>query len=107
MLIIESRPVDVGALTPVQTRTLTPTQSRMFDKPEVTIGRSPNADFFLDGDMISRLAIRIVVDGESIVLHDVSEHGTIINGVHGWGARRILEGDDIRIGPYRVVVRRV
>jgi pSer/pThr/pTyr-binding forkhead associated (FHA) protein len=107
MLLIESQPVEVGALTPVQTTMLTPPQSRTFEKPEVTIGRSQSADFFLDGDMISRLAIRIVVDGESVVLHDVSEHGTIINGVHGWGARQILEGDDIRIGPYRIVVRRI
>lgn len=41
-----------------------------------------------------------------MVLVDASESGSTINGVHGWGTRPIREGDDIRVGPYRLAVRR-
>jgi predicted component of type VI protein secretion system len=98
MLVLESLPLEPKARTPAQSKT--------FEKTEITIGRSPNADFFLDGDMISRLAIRVVVSADQIVLVDQSESGSTINGKHGWGTRPIREEDDIRIGPYRLVVRR-
>lgn len=98
MVIIESVPLESNA------RTLA--QSKSFDKAVITIGRSPQADFFLDGDMISRLAIRIVVTATEMLLEDVSDNGSTINGVHGFGIRPICESDDIRIGPYRLFVKR-
>jgi pSer/pThr/pTyr-binding forkhead associated (FHA) protein len=42
-----------------------------FDRSEISIGRSPQADCRLVGDMISRLAIRIVVTEEELTLEDV------------------------------------
>ena len=98
MVVIESTPVDSGARTPAK--------SQSFDGPVITIGRSPRADVCLDSDRISRLAIRIIVTEAGMVLEDASESGSTINGVHGWGPRPIREGDDIRIGRYRLEVKR-
>ena len=98
MIMLESLPVEPSARTPAQ--------AKSFEKTEITIGRSPEADFFLDGDRISRLALRVVVSPDQIVLVDNSESGSTINGEHGWGARPIREEDDIRVGPYRLIVRR-
>jgi len=98
MVVIEVAPVDSSARTPAT--------SQSFGGPVITIGRCPQADVFLDGDMISRLAIRLVLTEGGMVLEDASENGTTVNGVHGWGARPIREGDDIRIGPYRLAVKR-
>ena len=97
MLVIASEPIEPKALTPAQTCT--------FERTEVWIGRPPWADFHLDGDRISRRAIRVLVIDGRLLLEDQSENGSFINGVHGWGTRPIYEGDDIRIGPYRVTVR--
>jgi predicted component of type VI protein secretion system len=77
-----------------------------FDQSEITIGRSPQADCCLVSAMISRLAIRIVITAEEMTLEDVSESGSTINGVHGWGSRPIREGDNIGISPYRLSVKR-
>jgi pSer/pThr/pTyr-binding forkhead associated (FHA) protein len=96
MIVIEVSPVDGHA----------PAQSRTFDKRVITMGRSPDADVILPSDQVSRLAIRLVVDGDAMMLDDASENGSTINGVHGWGTRAVEEGDDIRIGPYRLAIRR-
>lgn len=98
VVILESIPVEPHAVTPAR--------SACFEKEVITIGRSPAADFVLGGDRISRCAIRVVVSAARISLVDESEGGSTINGQHGWGERTIAEGDDIRIGPYRLIVRR-
>ena len=97
MIVIESWPEAGGS---------TPAQRRRFTKNVVTIGRAADADFFLDGDQISRGALRVEVTAGGMVLVDASESGSTIEGVHGWGTRPIREGDDIRVGPYRLAVRR-
>jgi predicted component of type VI protein secretion system len=97
MIEIESIPYERSARTPRQTR--------RFSTCEITIGRSAAADLFLDGDAISPLGLRVVACREDLYLLDGSENGTTINGKHGWGARPITENDDIRVGPYRLIVR--
>ena len=98
MVVIESTPTEPSAPTPAR--------SQCFEKSVIIIGRFLQADVCLVSDRIFCLAIRIMVTAEDIVLEDASENGSTLNGVHGWGTRPIREGDDIRIGPYRLTIRR-
>ena len=97
MLVLTATPIDPAARLGVR--------SVSFDRSEVTIGRSRHADFVLESDQISRLAIKIVVSEGEMALIDESAAGSTINGQRGWGRRVITEADDIRLGPYRLAVK--
>ncbi|MBU8899821.1 hypothetical protein DRW03_16010 [Corallococcus sp. H22C18031201] len=96
-VIVESWPVDAGARTPAQ--------SKVFEQPEITLGRSWEADVVLDSARVSRLAIRLCITDDALVLVDDSEEGSFIDGVHGHGRRPLREGAEFRIGPYGLRVR--
>ena len=98
-VVIEAVPVEQGARSGRQVK--------RFDQPEITIGRSPGSDVVLESDSVSRRHARIVVEPDRFVLVDASENGSSINGEHGWGERGFREGDDVRVGPYRLIVRRM
>ena len=69
-------------------------------KSQVTIGRSPENDFYLEDQSVSRrhASIRAVEDGY-IIKDNASRHGTAING-HKIESHRLQDGDHIKIGVY-------
>jgi hypothetical protein len=91
-------------LVPIEARARSPRQRRMIERAELTIGRAPGCAFVLDDDVVSRVHARLRADEGRLTLVDESENGSTINGVHGWGERAIRDGDDVRIGPYRLLL---
>jgi predicted component of type VI protein secretion system len=83
-----------------------PPRTVTFDKSEVFIGRSDKADIVLVNELLSRRAIRIVEEDGMFFLNDGSANGSFINGVHAWGKRAFVEGDEIRVGPFTLRVHR-
>lgn len=76
--------------------------SYRLDAGEVTVGRHPDSDIFLDDITVSRRHVRIVRDGEGFVLHDVgSLNGTYVNRERVDEAR-LRHGDEVQIGRYRL-----
>lgn len=73
---------------------------------ELLIGREPPAELVLPDPSVSRQHARVVVRNGAVELIDLgSRNGTQVNRapVHG---RRVLEpGDEIAIGPYRLLAR--
>ena len=65
---------------------------------QLTIGRSPPCDLVLADQMVSGEHARIVLDGDSLVLHDPqSRNGTFLNGERVASAD-LRPGDEITLG---------
>ena len=65
---------------------------------QLTIGRSPPCDLVLADQMVSGEHARIVLDGDSLVLHDLqSRNGTFLNGERVASAD-LRPGDEITLG---------
>ncbi len=73
-------------------------QIYMLRRGEMTIGRHPDSDIFLDDGQVSRRHAKIVTDEEkSVIIDNKSTNGTFVNGKKV--KRAVLhEGDKIRIG---------
>ena len=75
----------------------------LLDDDEVTAGRHPDSDIFLDDVTVSRRHAEFVRTADTFVVHDVgSLNGTYVN------RDRIDEatlhaGDEVQIGKYRLV----
>ena len=70
------------------------------------IGRNPSCDILLEGDRVSRLHARILVDADGAAIEDLaSSNGVYVNDerIVG-GARRLLEGDCVRLGEIEILV---
>jgi diguanylate cyclase (GGDEF)-like protein len=68
------------------------------DQGETVIGRSHRADIRLDDDSISRMHVKVTLDGTQVHIEDLgSSNGTLVNGerVSRSGLR---DGDKIRLG---------
>lgn len=73
---------------------------------EALIGREPPADLVLADAGVSRQHARIVRQGSSFELVDLgSRNGTIVNGKPLRGRHHLEPGDEIEIGPYRLLAR--
>lgn len=68
-------------------------------KPEMVIGRSVDADIFVDCDSISRRHAKLVTSPEGIDLVDLgSKNGTLLNGLRAKGRQRLASGDRLQLG---------
>ncbi|RME04763.1 MAG: FHA domain-containing protein [Deltaproteobacteria bacterium] len=75
------------------------------EKPEITIGRTPNNDLQIPDPAASRLHARIVSeDGTFALLDCESRNGTILNGVRIEAGKAIplKGGDEFVIGAFRI-----
>ena len=75
-------------------------QILQFPKGEFMFGRGPECDVRPNSDLISRqhCLLQITDDGASI--RDVgSRNGTLVNGQLVIGARKLMEGDTVQLGP--------
>jgi DNA-binding winged helix-turn-helix (wHTH) protein len=71
-----------------------------------TIGRGPNASVWIDLPGISREHARIVVAGNDARIEDLgSKNGTYVAGEAVTTPRRLVDGDQIRLGPIVVTFR--
>lgn len=70
------------------------------------IGRSSSCAAVLDGERVSRLHARLVVDERGASISDLSSsNGVFVNGERLlFGTRRLSEGDVIRLGEFDVLV---
>lgn len=69
-----------------------------------TLGRSTNADFVLDGVLVSRFHCSLsVADGELAVENLSRSNGTLVNG-HRIERAVLKKGDRLRVGRIELVV---
>jgi len=69
------------------------------------IGREPDSAVWLDSSLVSWRHARLVVDDVRLTLEDLGRHnGTFVNGERRDGLRRLVHGDEIRVGSARIVV---
>lgn len=70
---------------------------------EVSVGRHPDSDIFLDDITVSRHHARFTWDGETHVVEDVgSLNGTYVNRERIEKAR-LSHGDEVQIGKFKLV----
>jgi DNA-binding winged helix-turn-helix (wHTH) protein len=70
-------------------------------------GRAPESSIALDSPKVSRHHAEIVVDGVLITVRDLdSKNGTYVRDTRITQPTRLESGDEIRIGPFTLIVRR-
>lgn len=68
------------------------------DEGETVIGRSHRADIRIDDDSISRMHVKLALDGTSVSIEDLnSSNGTLVNGAK-INIEQLRDGDKIRLG---------
>lgn len=68
------------------------------DEGETVIGRSHRADIRIDDDSISRMHVKLSLDGTSVCIEDLnSSNGTLVNGAK-IDTEQLRDGDKIRLG---------
>jgi DNA-binding winged helix-turn-helix (wHTH) protein len=69
------------------------------------IGREPQSAVWVDSSLVSRRHARLMVDDVGLTVEDLGSHnGTFVNGERLAGLRRLVHGDEIRVGSARIVV---
>ena len=91
-------------LAPVTTA-LTAPKSIPLQTRDLTIGRDPGCDFFLDSPMISRVHAVISFSNNTHFLRDTSVNGLFANGQRISGSIALTEGMTLNIGPFVLVIR--
>ena len=73
------------------------------ERPEVTIGRDPESDIFLNDVTVSRRHARVLVSGGVVTIQDVgSLNGTYVNDTLVDSAA-LRSGDSVQIGRFKMV----
>jgi len=73
---------------------------------EHLIGREPGVSIRLDSPKVSRNHARIVVSGRNLGVEDLaSKNGTFVRGARINEPTRLTPGDEIQIGPIRLIFR--
>lgn len=79
----------------------------VFDRPVLTMGRSSLNDVVISDKSLSRQHIRLVKDGDEILVEDLgSRNGTFVNGERLTALRPLHEGDRVTLGVCTVTVSR-
>jgi DNA-binding winged helix-turn-helix (wHTH) protein len=74
---------------------------------ENLVGRDPTSRVWLDAAGVSRRHARIIVHGHDAEIEDLeSKNGTIVTGTQLTASALLRDGDDVRIGPVRLIYRR-
>lgn len=75
----------------------------LLDRDEITAGRHPQSDIFLDDITVSRHHVKFVRSGDDYVLRDVgSLNGTYVNRSLVDGDIVLAGGDEVQIGKFRM-----
>jgi ABC-type multidrug transport system ATPase subunit/pSer/pThr/pTyr-binding forkhead associated (FHA) protein len=99
---IEGQKVGGGAAAlPIETQA---DQVIPLGREVLTIGRAPTCSLRLEHPVISRHHAEIQpVDGRFVVRDPASTNGTFLNGKALKEPRTLVQGDTLRIGPYRLI----
>lgn len=77
----------------------------LLDKPEVTAGRHPGSDIFLDDITVSRHHVKFLRDEQGWhVVDQNSLNGTYVNRTLVDGQAPLRPGDEVQIGKFRMVL---
>lgn len=76
------------------------------DVRPLTIGRLPECDVVVAAELVSRNHAYLLPTPAGPLLVDRSRHGTMVNGEARQGICLLHEGDEIRVGPAVLLVRR-
>lgn len=70
------------------------------------IGRDPHGAIWIDSNLVSRRHATITVTAHDVILTDLgSRNGTFVNGQRADAPATLADGDEILVGPARLVVR--
>jgi DNA-binding winged helix-turn-helix (wHTH) protein len=73
---------------------------------EHVVGREPGVSIRLDSPKVSRNHARIVVKGRDLSIEDLaSKNGTFVRGVRITAQTRLNPGDEIQIGPIKLIFK--
>jgi len=73
------------------------------ERPEITIGRDPESDIFLNDVTVSRRHARVLIEGGAVTIEDVgSLNGTYVNDTLVDSAV-LTSGDSVQIGRFKMV----
>jgi DNA-binding winged helix-turn-helix (wHTH) protein len=73
---------------------------------EIVIGRGSDAGICIDSGGVSRRHARVLVNGDAAHVEDLgSKNGTFVAGTPITGRRRLVDGDEIRVGPVMLTFR--
>lgn len=73
------------------------------EAPEVTVGRSPSCDIFLDDITVSRNHARLTLADGAVKLVDLdSLNGTYVNRRRIEDSETLSHGDELQIGKFRL-----
>lgn len=76
----------------------------LLDRDEITAGRHPRSDVFLDDITVSRHHVKFMRTDDKVVLRDVgSLNGTYVNRTLVDGDVLLQDGDEVQIGKFRMV----
>lgn len=76
------------------------------DNGEHILGRAPDASVWIDAPGVSRHHARLVIDGEDATVEDLgSKNGTYVGDEQVASRRRLVDGDQIRLGPVVITFR--
>ncbi|WP_420175095.1 FHA domain-containing protein [Luteococcus sp. OSA5] len=76
----------------------------LLDNDEVTVGRHPDSDIFLDDITVSRHHVKFtLVDGNWHVADQNSLNGTYVNRTLVDGQAMLRQGDEVQIGKFRMI----
>ncbi len=79
-----------------------------FSKDEVTVGRTPDNDLFLERKNISKLHSKFIAKNGKLFVKDMgSTNGTLVNDVRIDGVKAITPADIISIGDFLIKVKYV
>lgn len=80
---------------------------KKLDAGAYVIGRSPEAEIFVETPLLSRQHARLVVEGASLSLHDLeSRNGTFIEGERVAGSAEVFPGQVIKLGDITLEILR-
>lgn len=69
------------------------------------VGRDPSSAVWIDSAVASRRHARLVVDAAGLTIEDLASHnGTFVNDERLAGVRRLVHGDEVRIGSARITL---
>jgi hypothetical protein len=70
------------------------------------VGREPGVSIRLDSPKVSRNHARVTASGREVSVEDLgSKNGTFVRGVRIQEPTRLKPGDDIQIGPIKLILR--
>ncbi len=72
-------------------------------KGEITLGRDPQSDIFLDDITVSRKHAKVTIEQSTVSVTDVgSLNGTYVNGARV-EAQNLKNGDELQIGKFKLI----